>query len=570
MRQVYAGVGAILLSAGLALGQYALGDGHALDRNSRVGGEGINSPTRDLNAEIRFRNALVTGNVPGGMGFRGITGYGLEYDFRGRVGSDDLFSFRRDSFTSGLAGTGIRGTEALQYQFALTTGNQLPRNLRGSLLTSRTGERVTLSLPSNPVERGSGDVDVRRATAEELGQFEPGTLLSLRSISAFRAGRSLGPSMLTMVEGPEGSTQGLVSSPLRGLARERLLGDSETSDELQENQPGDRLDREPGDPSLPQDGSDETSRRGVGGLNPAPGLGVIGDLRERLSMDFAARAPGAEATEGEDPSAEPEGAAAMRGGDPFLEQLASLQRVLREGEFGASDPVAELGAEGGEGAATPGVGTAMSDHVSGWKELVVTLKQGAGTVEVPAPKLDRASAYDLHVSRAKDMLSEGRFFEAEQRFTMALAARPGDAIASIGRVHAQIGAGLDLSAAVNLKAFLVEHPEFVGAKYEPDLLPSDERLAVASRRLTEQLTGEGADRARRETALLLAYVSFHRGDRPSTVLALERLGEGAAGRRDPLTPLLRAVWLDDDAEAETDAGAGVNEEQPPAEEPDGQ
>jgi hypothetical protein len=523
MRHVGMGVGAVLLAAGLAVGQNALGDGRARDRNMQVGGQGVNAPTRDLMAEIRFRNALVTGNVPGGMGFRDATGYGLEYDFRDRVGSDDLFSFRRDSFTSGLAGTGIRGTEALQYQFALTVGNEPPRNLRGSLLTSRTGERVTMDLPSSPFGRGSGEVDVRQATAEELGQYQPGTLLSLRSISSYTAGRSLGPSMLTMMEGPEGTTQGLVSSPLRGLAREELLGDSEA--EGPPLRDGAALGDDAGQPQ----------ERGVGGMNPQPGAGVVGDLREKLAMDFAARVP----TQAEqvEPADQPEGAAAMRGADPFLEQLAALQRVLRESETGEA-------AAGGD--------AAMSDRVSGWKELVVTLKQGVGTVEVPAPKLDRASAYDLHVDRAKDMLSQGRFFEAEQRFTMALAARPGDAIASIGRVHAQIGAGLDLSAAVNLRAFLVDHPEFVGARYEPDLLPSDDRLEVAARRLTEQVSGEGAGRGRRESALLLAYVSFHRGDRVSTILGLERLAEGSAGRRDPLTPLLRAVWLDD-----ADAGEGA-------------
>lgn len=556
MRQVGMSVGAILLASGLAVGQNALGDGHALDRNSRVGGQGVNSPTRDLMAEIRFRNALVTGNVPGGAGFRDETGYGLAYDFRQRVGSDDLFTFRRDSFTSGLAGTGIRGTEALQYQFALTVGNAPPRNLRGSLLTSRTGERVTMGLPSSPTDPrdlGGGNADLRQATHSEMGEYEPGTVLSLRSISAHRAGLSLAPSMLTMVEGAEGTTRGLVSSPLRGLAREDLLGDSEAPES------------EIGAPSQPE--------RGVGapGFEPpespaGPGTDVAGSVRDRLSIDYAARVPDETTTEA-DPGAtpEPEGAAAMRGGDPFQEQLAALQRVLREGVLaGSGDAAGEPGAEG-TGAAPPPV---MSDRISGWQELVDTLKEGVGTVEVPPAQLDRASAYDLHVERAKDMLSQGRFFEAEQRFTMALAAKPGDAIASIGRVHAQIGAGLDLSAAVNLRAFFVEHPEFVGAKYEPALLPGEDRLKVASRRLTEQVSGEGANRGRRESALLLAYVSFLRGDRISTILGLERLGEGAAGQRDPLTPLLRAVWLDD-AEAGASEGTGPAGESEATEESEG-
>lgn len=555
MRQAGVSVGAVLLAAGLALGQNALGDGHALDRNPQVGGQGINSPTRDLMAEIRFRNALVTGNVPGGAGFRDEIGYGLTYDFRQRVGSDDLFTFRRDSFTSGLAGTGIRGTDALQYQFALTVGNAPPRNLRGSLLTSRTGERLTIGLPSSSTGLGGGVTDLRQATPDELGEYEPGTALSLRSISAYTAGRSLGPSMLTMVDGPEGSTQGLVASPLRGLAREDLLGDSEASE------------RQPGDASRPESG---TGERGVGAMNPAPGAGVADDLREKLAMEYASRVPGS-TDPAVDPGAVPEaqGAAAMDGGDPFLQQLATLQQVLRGGVLAEAGDVSAEGAEaGGELGGVPEAPAsqrAMARQISGWKELVGTLKEGVGTVEVPAPKLDRASAYDLHVDRAKNMLSEGRFFEAEQRFTMALAARPGDAIASIGRVHAQIGAGLDLSAAVNLRSFLVEHPEFVGARYEPAMLPSEDRLEIASRRLSDQVNADEAQRRGRDSALLLAYVSFHRGDPVLIILGLERLGEGEAGRRDPLTPLLRAVWLDEvvevaQPEAEEDAAAESGED----------
>ncbi|MEQ8318123.1 MAG: hypothetical protein RIE77_05990 [Phycisphaerales bacterium] len=543
MRRVGASAGALLLTAGLCFGQNALGDGRALDRNTRVGGQGVNSPTRDYLAEMRFRNALVTGNVPGGAGFRGVTGYGLEYDFRQRVGSDDLFSFRRDSFTSGLAGTGIRGTEALQYQFALTVGNELPRNLRGSLLTSRTGDRVTANLPSYPLESVSGATDLRQATPAELGEFEPGTALALRSTSAYAAQRSLNPSMLYMQESEGGQSLGLVASPLRGLAREDLVGDAEAPAERRDPMAGDRMSRDPAETPPP-----------IGEREPATGLGAVGEIRDRLSNDYVSRVD----RSGQAPA---DGEATTPGtGDPFLEQLAALQQVLRDGTLMDTDGAAE--GMPGELAGPPSPQDAMEQRVSGWRDLVVTLKQGVGTVEVPSPKLDRASAYDLHVERAQAMMLEGRYFEAEQRFTMALAARPRDAIAAVGRVHAQIGAGLDLSAAVNLRSFLVEHPEFVGARYEPSMLPQEQRMRTAIDRLIEQVRGEAGTRRTRESALLLAYVSFHAGDRVSTILGLERLGEGEAGRRDPLAPLVRAVWLEEGGGASDPAGMGSEEEAP--------
>ncbi len=551
---------AVLLAAGLAMGQNALGDGRALDRNSQIGGRGINEQTRDYRSEFRFRNAIVTGNVPGGAGFRGVTGYGLEYEFRQRVGSDDLFSFRRDSFTSGLAGTGIRGTEALQYQFALTVGNEPPRNLRGSLLTSRTGERVTPSLPP-PATFGptAGITDIRPATAEEAGRYEPGTALSLRSISAFTADRSLGPTMLQMAWDETGSTQGMIASPLRGLMRESLLGDSELP-----GPGGDAAEASTEDTDEPRPGEDSRFRR-----FPDSRIGIERDVHERLSNEFGARpidlsAP--DAPTGGVPTgvAQPlDGEAAgndgglgtTESGDPFTTRITELQRLLRDGLLfeAGSGPA-------GTGEASTPSQQVMEDRIDGWGDLVDTLKSGVGTVEVPDTPADRASAYDLHVERARTMMAQGRYFEAEQRFTMALAARPGDTIAAVGRVHAQIGAGLDLSASINLRAFLVENPEFVAARYEPELLPHAARLVASSDRLKALVDDERARSRLRESALLLAYVSFHRGDVETTELALDRLGEGRLGQRDAIVPLLRAVWLErksaGDSEAETAEGAG--------------
>ena len=100
---VVAIAGLLGLAIGLALpgserpvaAQDALGGGNALDSNPRVGGGRINS--RSATDNYRARNALVTGNVPGGRGFRGSVGYTAPTDFRGVVGSDATYAFRRDS-----------------------------------------------------------------------------------------------------------------------------------------------------------------------------------------------------------------------------------------------------------------------------------------------------------------------------------------------------------------------------------------------------------------------------------------------------------------------------------------
>ena len=86
---------ALILPTATAAAQNALGGGNALDRNLGVGTGGVNTFAPQTN--FRERNAIVTGDVIGGRGFRGFVGYTSEFDFREPLGSNDLFRFRADS-----------------------------------------------------------------------------------------------------------------------------------------------------------------------------------------------------------------------------------------------------------------------------------------------------------------------------------------------------------------------------------------------------------------------------------------------------------------------------------------
>src|SRR5690606_29097744 len=70
---------AVVAATGLAApasAQNAHGSGRALDANLQQGGSRYNPPGRNANIaeEVRFRNAIVTGNAPGGLSFRGDAG----------------------------------------------------------------------------------------------------------------------------------------------------------------------------------------------------------------------------------------------------------------------------------------------------------------------------------------------------------------------------------------------------------------------------------------------------------------------------------------------------------------
>lgn len=57
-----------------AAAQTALGDGTALDASPSSQGR-VNPARPSFSQELQFRNAIVTGNAPGGLSFRGDLGY---------------------------------------------------------------------------------------------------------------------------------------------------------------------------------------------------------------------------------------------------------------------------------------------------------------------------------------------------------------------------------------------------------------------------------------------------------------------------------------------------------------
>ena len=115
------------------------GGGHALDANPLVGSSGMNRRTIDpIWANIRYQNAIVTGNVTGGRSFRGDVGYTAANDFRGATAGQLVFDFNRDAFTSGVGLANLRGVGAARSSARFTTGGL--RNLDSdNFIISRPG-----------------------------------------------------------------------------------------------------------------------------------------------------------------------------------------------------------------------------------------------------------------------------------------------------------------------------------------------------------------------------------------------------------------------------------------------
>ncbi|MEM8756240.1 MAG: hypothetical protein AAGF47_00470 [Planctomycetota bacterium] len=561
-----AGVLLVVLS-GTAAGQNAQGDGRQLDGNQQQGaGRTIPATRADFSAESRFRSAIVTGNAPNGLSFRSDVGYASEREFRGEVtseelfefqgglASDDIFMFRRDSLYSGLSGLGIRGTDALQYQFALTTGNRPPPELAGALTVSRdaflsispavqsTAAAIESTRPSPAA------APVMRAPAEELAMLSGAGMWRLRSPSAFTAERSLAESIVGTVTTGEGQTIGITASPLGGIRQ------------LVTNEPGVTFEATAAAQRL-REGAQLASASNAAPSNLAPSPAALPGVGfEGYLLDLERAAEGSEAEEGVPTTA-----------DRIREQnriLSDFLRELREqpqptdptvpGAQPGIQPGIQPGAEpegnpDDDGDSSSGTGDSVIDRLRdlGVEDTTIDALRG-DALRGDALRIDRfvddargvdRTFYAVHMAEGRRQMSGGSFFSAEARFALALSLRPDDATASIARVHAQIGAGLFLSAAMNLRETLTANPLLLGARYADDLIPDRERLSLVAERLADQSDGAGAEA--RSAALLLAYVGWHLGDEALIEQGLSRL-EFEGG--DNLTRLMRVVWLEGQAD----------------------
>lgn len=528
--------GALLASvAGTARAQTALGDGTGLQRdpqqNTIVYQNGRPPVGRDILAEIRFRNAIVTGNAPGGLSFRGDVGYTDPFEFRGQLGSDDNFGFRRDSLYSGLAGSGIRGTEALQYQMALTTGSRPPQNLFGSLRVRRgndaSGGQFSQGGPAgaaldggrantaiDPAADGRLDLSISTRSVEPDRSRNSGNelLQDLRSGLAYQANRDLRPVLLgTSPIGDAGDVLEVRTAPVDGIRFDLKRAERRSAFEV--------------DSRVPSDAT-----------GPAAVEGPYTDLINRLRQAGGV----------ENPSPQDLVRPGIIQADPVLIELEKLR-----GRMASFDPssIDELSAISSDvGPQLPGAGRDETEVIS--DETARLLRENAGELEtlyrpLPNPVANQRDLYGEHMTIASEHLGDGRFFQAEARYTAAMGIRPGDPAAQLGRVHAQLGAGLLVSAGVNLRRLLTRSPEIAAVTLGPETLPSNERLEEVLELLSKKADEPGPEQ--RDTLITLAYVARHLGDRATVTGALDalsRLEAEASGQQiDPLARLLRKLWI---------------------------
>lgn len=505
-----------------------MGAGNLLDANTQVGSGGVNSGI--VSVDYNSRNLLVTGNVAAGRGFRGSVGYTADRDFRGEVGSDATFRFEADSAYSNIV---FSSSNYSRDRFLLAQGLGAFEYRRESTPMSPEEQRVASRQPDSRLrlDRANTQMAIGRMN-DEAGED--------RTIA-------------TGV-GAGGESVRYIVSPLRGLQAERLDDPIVRSGLSLYEQARARQEIASG-LAKPEDfdARAAATQRGMidAQIRPSDSGAAVRDTSSRLI------APGyLDILKAVDLSASKEEQARPKTTlDEIRQELDRLQRGAREEKPAdtttetAPDATREerkppADATGIDALLEPRPPVERADERGSVRERreKLSVEQMADVLR-HGGRIEKLSTDDERrlnqlIRQGEAALRDGDFFTAERRFLQAQAYRADNPLIEVGLAHAQIGAGLNLSAALTLRNLFGAHPELIDAQYDRALLPGDERLARVKTLLRERI-GAGADA--NDYSFVLAYIGRQTGDKALVKEALAQIGGNESAMA--LRTLLEEIWL---------------------------
>ncbi len=552
------------------------GSGNLLDANSQVGSGGVNSGSVPLNFEAR--NLLVTGAVPGGRGFRGSVGYTPATDFRGATGSDDTYVFRAASAFSSPAFAAsemardrfmlAQGLGAFEYRRATTPKDYntlsvaadqpdsrlrldranaqmsfgrlnwelgADRTIATSTAANGDGLRYVISPLrglqienlTDPLARSGMSVYERARARQDIAAG----IATMADYAMVREGMSRQAPDSRRVDSRlkmQSEADRLRVDPSSMLPKSYLdiidsinkTKDGKPSDGKTDGKPTDgKTDgKSPTDPSMPSDAAQtplEQVRDALEALRPKssrPDEETVDPTRPDSTRPNSIRP---NSTRPDSTRPDPTKPAT---GSVKTDALISPDGTLRSGE-------AER-----EAARVKKRGVILSVD-----DAALILRHGK---TISALSRDDRRRVDELVMQGESALRESDYFRAERRFEQAQSLASDNPLVEVGITHAQLGAGLYLSASLTLRNLFVAFPELIDAKYDRALLPSQDRLERAVGFMRERIkSGDDAP----GYGILLAYIGHQTGDRKLVEEGLAVIGGNE--KLDLSRKLLEGVWL---------------------------
>ena len=533
----------------------ATGSGNALDANPQLGSGGANAGS--IPVDFNARNLLVTGSVPGGRGFRGSVGYTADTDFRARTGSDDNYMFRANSAFSSPA---FVSSPVARDRFLIGQGLGVFEYRRESTPTTQSDmsadqpdSRLRLDRVNAQMSFGRGNWDIgadrtiistQSAKGDPLRYVisplrglqienltDPFARAGLSVYERARARQDMVTGLATMDDYTGLRTGMSLQTPDPRRIDKRLKGDSAAE----------RL-RVRGLPKSYLDIVEEINKAGEapktdGGAPAGEAKTMLDQIREAMEP-LRTRRPGDARLDGTKsdttkldttkpdatkPDATGSDGTRLDGTKPSTGQLGSDSLVSPDGAPRSGEAEREAAR-----VKQRGIQISVDDAAR-------ILRHGK---KVESLSVDDKRRVDELIRQGETALRDGDYFRAERRFDQAQSLAADNPLVEAGIAHAQLGAGLYLSASLTLRNLFTAFPELIDAKYDRALLPAQDRLdrGVA---LMRQRIDRGDDAP--GYGLLLAYIGHQTGDQAMVAEGLKAVGGNES--LDASRKLLEGVWL---------------------------
>ena len=546
------GSGAVNRPDGM-IGDGAMTYGNALDANLRVGSGGFNSRSARSEAytyrNLQARNLVVTNGVTGGRGFRGDVGYLAPGDFAGETGGDSTYGFRRDSALSGLEFLSsskqidtfniAQGMGVFQYRRDFTSLPEV-NSVRG--VTRIDDAEIRLDRANTAIRTGNlldtaiAPSDIGLVEAAD-GQIERAMGSTLRGIQfpgeyGLRSGSIYEESLYNE------ANLFRDDEIIRGLRPERFVAPFDQS-EASEESPEERLNAAAGTSTR----YDAIMKRVLAKYEDRDDVSLdvssVERLRDGLDRFDAMVTPTKVGTVESSRPITPDG---RRPGPPGERIQAVGLEVGPDDEESEEFPVAPsdepLEAESPSEEETPrGRGQDEdSSTVRSVDQLIEALAHAEIIETLVNPKM-RARVQQI-IEQGEAAMMEGQYFQAEDRFEVALQLNPGNPTIEGGLANAQIGAGLYRSAGVTLARLFRDHELMIDVQWEGGLIPNRTRLKVAASDIESMIVKNPNNAG--ALGLVRAYIGRQLGD--ETMIS-EGLDQVKDAKLVPLAALLRGIWL---------------------------
>jgi hypothetical protein len=538
--------------------------GRGMDANPQVGAGGSNRPIQGyvpLNG-----NEIISGNVAGLKAFHGQVNTVSPNVFRAPLGTSTLNDFTRTSAGGDASNSAFGQSYYLPSSITASGQGSFYAAPAGGGFDSQLVPRSALN-PATPISRvgagamGSGFALERSPAAPAPTPGAPGAVLSsplftlrtmdLTSGQEATAGQN-GPGILrtegtlqnagTPQEGQRPLNQGAAGqesgSPQNGALggqRNNANQPGGTPQEGESSVPGQR------DTRVGTQAEDRTAR--FTQPQDTRVSSTFTDLMTELRKSEAEARARAEGRTGEGEPGQPGTPGTPRGREARGREGTGGSNMLVDND---RDPLTGLPRQGGRGRGATTRPGRLGDSLSarGLESLPTSTLSAGGRVRelpslVPSKQNGATTTFGMLMARAESQLKESKFLDAATTYEQALLAEPENALALVGKAHAELGAGAYQSAAFDLKFVFTRNPLLVGTRYNMGTFINSQRQEFLIRDLTALVQ---SNREMNNTgSFLLCYLYYQTGRMQQLGAQLNRWGDVAG--HDNWQGVLKRAWL---------------------------